>query len=96
MKRLVRFGLNEGSSQPLNFILRIFNESDVFRGSFIIQGGSSGLVFSDFFIFSNDYEFTAPTPAEETKNKEEGGTYRTLFYVVLSVFLVFLFSYKKI
>ena len=92
MQRLVRFGLNAGSRQPLNFILRIFNESTVFKGSFTVKGGNSGLVFPNdvYFIFSNDYEFTAPTPAEESKKEN---TYRTLLYVVL--FLVFLFSFKN-
>ena len=84
--KLARVGLSEGegTSQPMNFILRIFNDSSVFRGPFTIKGGNSGLVFTNqVFIFSEDYQFFPP----EHSSTETISVWGILGIIVICYFL---------
>jgi len=98
----IRISLTSGTSQPTQFILRIFNQetNEIFRDPFTITLGNSGVYFGlndqTFFIFSRDYEVpnlsassvVVSSPEEEIQPPLG---YKRLFFIFFYSFFAVLF-----
>ena len=87
----------DDSEQPASFILRIFNDTNVFRGPFSLRAGNTGLIFRDtinplidhIFTLSSNYSYEPSVtlvPAVQSNNNVKFLGY--LFIVFIIVYFI--------
>jgi hypothetical protein len=91
---LIRIAVNEGLTQPRDFILRIFNGINIFKDSFQINLGNSGVYWQKtgeddtYFIFDDNYSFESQVSSQVTTKNHY------LSLIVLAFLFIFLLNIK--